>query len=72
MDDALDGLAQTDAQAADLVKLHYFARSLDGRGGRTARHFAADRLSHTGLTPGPGCISSSAGKTEPLSGPRPR
>ena len=59
--EALDGLAQTDAQAAELVKLHYFlGLSMDETADCSA--FRRGPPIAPGRSPGPGSFSISAGK----------
>ena len=55
LDEALDRLAAGDAEAAELVKLRYFAGLTDRRGRRGPRHLAGEPPTGSGLTPGPGC-----------------
>ena len=59
------GWQRDDPQAAELVKLRFFAGlTIDG-GGRAARHLAREPPTRTGLTPGPGCAAKSRGLTPP-------
>ena len=53
------GWPRDDPDAAELVKLRYFAGLTDRPGGRVPRHLPPDRRPRTGPTPGPGCTASS-------------
>ena len=65
LDDALDDWPPADPQAAELVKLRFFAGTDRRRGGRGARHRPRARPTATGPTPGPGCRQLSATTTTP-------